>query len=119
MSWNEILVVLVGLAGGYMIVIRVMENERGRSGSQKRWGRSSSGSAGNTQPDDSNIPANWFRILEVPETATREQIVSAYQKMIRQYHPDRVAQMGPEIREVAERKSKAINAAYDYAIKYR
>ena len=31
-----------------------------------------------------------------------------------QYHPDKVRNMGDEIREVAERKAKEINEAYDY-----
>ena len=33
--------------------------------------------------------------------------------MISQYHPDKVAQMGEEIRAVANAKSREINAAYE------
>jgi DnaJ like chaperone protein len=51
------------------------------------------------------------------KNASQEQIVAAYKQKIRQYHPDKVAQMGAEIRELAEFKSKQINAAYDYAMK--
>ena len=43
------------------------------------------------------------------------EIERAYKVKISQYHPDKVAQMGIEIRELAEAKSKEINAAYDYA----
>lgn len=63
------------------------------------------------------VPTRWFRILEVSQGATKEQIVAAYKQKIRQYHPDKVAQMGAEIRELAEFRSKQINAAYDYAMK--
>ncbi len=45
--------------------------------------------------------------------ATQAEIKAAYQRLIRQYHPDRVADLGPEIRAVAERRAKEINAAYD------
>ena len=33
-----------------------------------------------------------------------------------EYHPDKVASLGKEIRELAERKSKEINAAYRDAL---
>ena len=69
--------------------------------------------------EEDNINANWFNILDVPEDASQEQIIEAYKRKIRQYHPDKVAQMGMEIRELAERKSKQINAAYNYAITRR
>ncbi len=65
------------------------------------------------------MPVNWFRILEVSEDASQEQIVTAYKQKIHQYHPDKVAQMGAEIRELAELKSQQINAAYGYARKLR
>ena len=37
--------------------------------------------------------------------------------MIAQYHPDRVATMAPEFQELAARRSPAINAAYDEAMR--
>jgi hypothetical protein len=45
---------------------------------------------------------------------TKEQIRSKYIDMISLYHPDRVQHLGPELRELAEIKSKEINAAYDW-----
>ncbi len=41
-----------------------------------------------------------------------EEIRAAYLMRISEYHPDKVAALGKEIREVAERKSKEINVAY-------
>jgi preprotein translocase subunit Sec63 len=32
--------------------------------------------------------------------------------LAQQYHPDKVAALAPEIRELAEKRMKAINAAY-------
>jgi hypothetical protein len=37
-----------------------------------------------------------------------------YRDRIQEYHPDRVAALGPKLRELAEAESKKINAAYDY-----
>ncbi len=69
--------------------------------------------------EEAFVPGRWFHILEVSEGASQEEIVAAYKRKIRRYHPDKVAQMGAEIRELAERKSKQINAAYDHAMKLR
>ena len=43
---------------------------------------------------------------------TKEQIRSKYINLISLYHPDRVQHLGPELKELAELKSKEINAAY-------
>ena len=51
----------------------------------------------------------WHEVLGVPPAATREQIS--------QYHPDKVARLGAEIRALAERKSAQLNGAYDQALK--
>jgi len=56
------------------------------------------------------VPAH--EILEVEPDASAEEIRRAYQQKIRQYHPDRVAGAAAELRELAEKRSKEINAAY-------
>lgn len=43
-----------------------------------------------------------------------DSIKSVYRKKIAQYHPDKVLAMGPEIREVADKKAKEINEAYEH-----
>ena len=65
--------------------------------------------------DDDDISKNWFTVLGVSEHASKEEIAKAYKKVISQYHPDKVACLGVEIREVAEVTTKKINAAYSYA----
>lgn len=52
-------------------------------------------------------------VLGVAASATQEEIRAAYQRLMRENHPDRVADMSPEIRELAETRSKEINRAYD------
>lgn len=63
--------------------------------------------------------SSWYEILDVSEFATVEQIKSAYRQKISQYHPDKVAGMALEIRDLAEARSRDINAAYDRALKAR
>ncbi len=54
------------------------------------------------------------KILEIEDLQDSEKIKASYRKKIAQYHPDRVGAMGPEIREVAEKKAKEINEAYEH-----
>ncbi|MSO38353.1 MAG: J domain-containing protein [Acidimicrobiia bacterium] len=51
-------------------------------------------------------------ILGVQRSATQEQIRAAYRALIVQYHPDKVAQLGPELRQLAAQKTQQINDAY-------
>ena len=99
MSGMELLVVVVFLLLGYWIMSAIL-NWRSRGG-------------------ESSGAEEWFRVLEVPQTASKEEIVAAYKQKISEYHPDKVAQMGKELRALAESKSKQINAAYDAAMKLR
>ncbi|MFC1935682.1 DnaJ family molecular chaperone [Chloroflexota bacterium] len=54
-----------------------------------------------------------YEVLQVRHGASREEITAAYRRLVRQYHPDKVANLAPEFREVAERRMKEINAAYE------
>jgi len=53
-----------------------------------------------------------YDVLEISEGSSFEDIKKAYKTMIHQYHPDKVVNLGKELREVANRKSKEINLAY-------
>ncbi len=56
----------------------------------------------------------YAETLGLKEPFSLKDIKPSYRKIIAQYHPDRVAAMGEEIQEVAEKKAKEINRAYDY-----
>jgi DnaJ domain/Chloroplast envelope transporter len=53
-----------------------------------------------------------YAILGIGISASREEIRIAYRKMASLYHPDKVAHLAPEFREMADRKMKEINTAY-------
>ena len=66
--------------------------------------------------------ADWFQlrrrdnpygVLGLTEEATDAEIDLAYRRLIAQYHPDRVAGAGADLRRQAEAKAREINAAYD------
>jgi DnaJ-domain-containing protein 1 len=58
----------------------------------------------------------WFEILDVKPSASLVEIKSAYRRLIRKYHPDRVQGLGIELQLLAEVKAKEINAAYTQAM---
>lgn len=51
-------------------------------------------------------------ILQISVSASIEEIKLAYRNMASMYHPDKVAHLAPEFREMAERRMKEINIAY-------
>lgn len=56
-------------------------------------------------------------VLGLTVGASPEEITAAYRRMVQMYHPDKVATLGPEFREIAERRMKEINAAYGHISK--
>lgn len=64
---------------------------------------------------------DWFRlrrdnpyaVLGLTPEASEAEVDQAYRRLIAQYHPDRVAGAGHELRTQAEAKAREINAAYD------
>jgi hypothetical protein len=59
------------------------------------------------------MPKRASQVLQVSSSASIEEITAAYHKLAQMYHPDKVAGLGSEFRDLAEQKMKEINAAYD------
>ena len=122
MTATEALVIVVCLVLGYWIVAVFLPSLFETDAVLAEDAASTPGDSGGAhfQPDAAlSESAEWFEVLDIPESSLREDIVVAYKRKIRQYHPDLVAQMGSELRELAEHKSRQINAAYDAALKLR
>lgn len=60
-----------------------------------------------------NDPTDPYEILGVRRNAGKEEIQAAYRKLANQYHPDKVAHLGKEFQELAEKRFKEIQAAYE------
>ena len=65
--------------------------------------------------------ADPYRVLGVPRKISDLDLKSAYRKLVRENHPDRLTAEGmpAEFVELANRKLAAINAAYDRIVKER
>ncbi len=55
-----------------------------------------------------------YRVLGLAPGADFEEIKRAYRRLSMEYHPDKVAHLGEEFRQVAEEKMKEINVAYQH-----
>ena len=86
-----------------------------RGGQGDSYWRSRGGRATGSQYGYVRSP---YEVLGVRRGASKDEIVSRYRELVRQYHPDKVTHMAPEFREVAERRMKEINAAYDALKRY-
>jgi DnaJ like chaperone protein len=62
---------------------------------------------------------NAYKILEVDKTASDDAVKSAYRKMAKKYHPDRVGHLGKEHQEGAEEKFRQVQEAYEHIQKER
>ena len=63
--------------------------------------------------------APWWEVLGVSQEASLEEINRHYRQAIRMYHPDKVAEMAPEIIALAEQRTKELNAAFSQAKRVR
>ena len=60
-----------------------------------------------------NEKRDAYEILGLGPGASLNEIVRAYRKLVQEYHPDKVAHLAPEFRDLAERRMKEINEAYE------
>ncbi len=56
----------------------------------------------------------YAKVLGLRGEMTRDEVKKAYRKLVREYHPDRVAHLGESVRKTAEEEMKKINEAYDF-----
>ena len=60
-----------------------------------------------------------YKILEITEDVSDEEIKKAYRKMALKFHPDKVAQEGEEVQRAATEKFKKVQEAYENIKKRR
>ena len=66
-----------------------------------------------------NTLENAYKVLEIPSSATDDEVRAAYRKMALKHHPDKVATLGEDIRKAAEQKFQEINNAKERIYKAR
>lgn len=60
-----------------------------------------------------------YQLFQADRGSAWEDIEFTRRKLIQQYHPDKVAALGPKLRELAELEAKRINVAFDLLRKER
>ena len=78
------------------------------------------------QPDVESIKAmfikkadNAYKILEIQSTASVDEVKSAYRKMVKKYHPDKLRSSDPAMVKGAEEKFRAVQKAYEIIMENR
>lgn len=54
-----------------------------------------------------------YQVLQISRDATPEEIHKAWVSLAAQYHPDKAAHLGEDLRKLAEKRFKEIQRAYD------
>ena len=54
-----------------------------------------------------------YKILEVEEFASNDELKTAYRELAKKYHPDKVSHLGEDVKLAAEQKFTKLNAAYE------
>jgi hypothetical protein len=112
-------------AGANSFLFRSAEELGGESGADE-WrhqarsaSRGSVGSSGGRHPGAPSPPPprpdpepDPWSILGIAPGAAPDEVQRAFRARMAEYHPDKVATMGPEIRALADEKAKAITLAY-------
>lgn len=83
---------------------------------RKAAGGNQNGDSGENGRRANEAPNDPYEILGVPPQASQSEIRSAYRRLAGQYHPDKVAHLGKEFQELAEKRFKEIQNAYERLI---
>ncbi len=62
---------------------------------------------------------NAYKVLEITEDVSDEEVKKAYKRMAIKYHPDKVSHLGEEVQNSATEKFKKVNEAYEKIKKQR
>jgi DnaJ like chaperone protein len=112
LGWFDDLAVL-GLLWWYFFVYRKRRRyEYGaRPGGTEQRAEGQQGGPASKGPDSK--PRDPFTVLGVKRNASGREIKEAYRRLAGQYHPDKVMHLGEEFREMAERRFREIQSAYE------
>lgn len=104
LGWLDDIILLILLWWYFFVYQKRKYKYQNSSG----WNQESSGEGG-----EKNGPAQSpHAVLGVGRNATQEEIKTAYRKLVKKYHPDKVNHLGEEFKDLAEQRFKNIQEAY-------
>ena len=80
--------------------------------------RMPAGSSGRNGSNRSGGP-NPYEVLGLQRGATIDEIKAAYKRALAQYHPDKVAELGDDLRKLATIRTREIIEAYETLLRDR
>lgn len=79
-----------------------------------------------TSSDAASVIAMYYKstdsayaVLEIPVSATDDEVKAAYRRMAMKNHPDKVATLGPDVQRAAAEKFRKVQEAYETIKKQR
>ena len=113
------ILVIAALVGFWVVgaILEQLQKKTPRSSSPSREGTGPNSTLG---PESSQIDPieEACRVLQLNRPFTAAELRAAYRQRMSQYNPDKVNSLAPEFRELAERKSKEINRAFDLLARF-
>lgn len=108
---------LVLLAAWWWLAAKEAKRPRPQAqADNERAGSAGAGAeAGHGGPQGAQEARAWdpWAVLGVKPGSSHEEIARAYREQMKRYHPDRVADLGPELQELAHRKAIEIHRAWE------
>jgi uncharacterized membrane protein YkvA (DUF1232 family) len=117
-GWLDDLILLFFLGRFYLKYKKQTKNKTGDSQSHRDFFEK--GEGGKFSEDDASDPGHRrgpsekdpYMVLGLSQHASVAEIKQAYRELANKYHPDRVAHLGDEFKELAEERFKEIQNAY-------
>jgi preprotein translocase subunit Sec63 len=116
LSPHELGIIVVGVAVGYWIVSYLLER---RGGKKQGVATRSTPEARRKLDISPRAEAPWWAVLGVAQDASRAEIEQAYRQRIGEFQPDEAAGTNEQMRALAVRRTREIEAAYEEALRAR
>jgi DnaJ-domain-containing protein 1 len=116
-GWLDDLILVFFLWRFIKNLVQKQSNARSFYSQSQRSSRYNDGSSqrnthGTNRFQEGNASRDPYAVLNVPKSASQEEIKNAYRQLANKYHPDKVLHLGDEFRELAEKRFKEIEKAY-------
>ncbi len=108
-GWIDDLIILI------LLWLFFFAKKRKKAGDQDLFDGDTTSS--NSKSGEEVAPKTPCEVLGVRRNANKEEIKKAYRKLAGTYHPDKVNNLGDEFRDLAEKRFKEIQAAYQELMK--